>query len=248
MTKKSVQCTIERRLLVNYRIDPELVMAQLPAPFRPQMRSGWAVGGACFIRLRDLRPPHVPKALGLTTENVAHRFAVEWDDDHGTHTGVYVPRRDTGSRIASSAGGRAFPGDYRLANFDITDLGAHISIDVTSRDSVTKVSVSAHQTDALGGALFGSVSDAIEFFRNGSRSYSPGAEPGILDAVDLDCPIWEATPVSVDGMTSSLFDDLSVFPAGSCSLDSGLIMRELPVRWIAQGHLAAHVAAPIGAA
>ena len=59
-TKKSVQCTIERRLLVNYRIDPELVMAQLPAPFRPQMCSGWAVGGVCFIR-RDLRLPHVPR-------------------------------------------------------------------------------------------------------------------------------------------------------------------------------------------
>jgi uncharacterized protein YqjF (DUF2071 family) len=245
---KSVNCTIERRLLVNYRIDPELVMAQLPAPFRPHVRSGWAVGGVCFIRLRALRPPHIPGTLGLTTENVAHRFAVDWDDSDGAHTGVYVPRRDTDSRVASLAGGRLFPGDYHLAHFEVEDAGSQISIDVTSRDSVTQLSVSAHRADDLGGALFGSVGQAIEFFRHGSLSYSPGTEPGVLDGVGLDCSMWEAQPVSVDKMTSSLFDDSSTFPAGRCMLDSGLIMRELPVRWFAQGHLAAPVDTQIGAA
>jgi hypothetical protein len=49
-------------------------------------------------------------------------------------------------------------------------------------------------------------------------------------------------------MTSSLFDDRSAFPAGTCTLDSGLIMRELPVRWMATGHLAAHPDTQIGAA
>jgi hypothetical protein len=244
---KSVDCTIERRLLVNYRIEPELVMAQLPAPFRPQVRSGWAVGGVCLIRLRGIRPPHVPEAFGLTTENVAHRFAVEWDDNEGTHTGVYVPRRDTGSCLASFAGGRVFPGEYRPARFDVKDVGSHISIDVRSRDSAIQLSVSAHRADALGGALFGHLSEAIDFFRQGSRSYSPGSAPGVLDGVGLDCPAWEAQAVSVDEMTSSLFDDTRVFPAGTCELDSGLIMRDLPVRWFAQGHLASHADTRIGA-
>jgi Uncharacterized conserved protein (COG2071) len=247
MITKSINCTIERRLLVNYRIDPELVMAQLPAPFRPLVRSSWAVGGVCFIRLRGIRPPHVPEALGLTTENVAHRFAVEWDDDDGTHAGVYVPRRDTGSRLASYAGGRVFQGDYRLARFDVEDVGSQINIDMTSRDSTIQLSVSAQRAEVLGGALFGCVSDAIEFFRHGSWSYSPGTEPGVFDGVALDCRVWEAQPVSVDKMTSSLFDDTSLFPAGTCILDSGLIMRNLPVRWIAQRHLDSHVDTQIGA-
>lgn len=214
MTAKSVACTIERRLLVNYRIEPEVVMAQLPEPLRPQVLWGWSVGGVCFIRLRDIRSPHVPAALGLTSENVAHRFAVEWDDDEGTRTGVYVPRRDTGSRLVSFAGGRVFPGDYRLAHFDVKDVGSQISIDVSSRDSAIQLSVSAHRAGVLGGALFGCLDDAVEFFRQGSRSYSPGSEPGVLDGVGLDCSVWEAQPVSVDKMTSGLFDDTSVFPLG----------------------------------
>jgi hypothetical protein len=55
MLTREVDCTIARRLLVNYRVDPDVVAAQLPAPFRPQTVSGWGVGGVCFIALRDLR-------------------------------------------------------------------------------------------------------------------------------------------------------------------------------------------------
>ena len=39
-----IDCTIQRRLLVNYRIDPQLVAGQLPAPFRPQIVSGGPSG------------------------------------------------------------------------------------------------------------------------------------------------------------------------------------------------------------
>jgi hypothetical protein len=183
----------------------------------------------------------------LTAENVAHRFAVEWDDDEGTHTGVYVPRRDTGSRLASLAGGRLFPGEYRLARFDVKDAGSRIGIDVVSRDSAIQLSVSAHRADLLGGALFGCLNEAVDFFRQGSRSYSPGSVPGVLDGVGLDCPLWKAQAVSVDKMTSSLFDDTSVFPAGTCMLDSGLVMRGLRARWFSQGQLAACAGARIGA-
>ncbi|SRR6266568_1558981 len=91
MTTKTVACTIERRLLVNYRIEPELVARLLPWPFRPQLVSGLAVGGVCFIRLGDLRAGRLPRVPRLVCENAAHRFAVEWDDANGTQVGVYVP-------------------------------------------------------------------------------------------------------------------------------------------------------------
>ena len=87
MLVQAIDCTIERRLLINYRIDPEVAERHIPAPFRPLVVSGWAVGGVCLIRLGHLRPAHLPGAVGLTTENAAHRFAVEWDDDQGSHAG-----------------------------------------------------------------------------------------------------------------------------------------------------------------
>jgi len=78
---------VERRLLVNYRADPETTARLVPAPLRPQQVNGWAVAGICLIRLGRLRPRHVPAVLGLRSENAAHRIAVEWDTPGGLATG-----------------------------------------------------------------------------------------------------------------------------------------------------------------
>lgn len=101
--------TIERRLLVNYRVDPDLLARVVPAPFRPQLVGGVGVAGICLIRLGHLRPVGVPSGLGLTTENAAHRVGVEWDEPDGIRHGVYIPRRDSSSRLTALVGGRLFP-------------------------------------------------------------------------------------------------------------------------------------------
>ena len=45
--------------------------------------------------------------------------------------------------------------------------------------------------------------------------------------------------MTIDDMKSSVFDDPEAFPKGSCTLDFGLVMRDLPARWITQGVLQA---------
>ena len=74
-----VQGVIDRRILVNYRVDPDVMARVLPPPFRPQIVRGYAIGGICLIRLKGIRPRFVPIPVGLRSENAAHRIAVEWD-------------------------------------------------------------------------------------------------------------------------------------------------------------------------
>lgn len=50
MRSPVIEGTVERRLLVNYRVDPDLAAAVVPPPFRPQLVNGWAVAGICLIR------------------------------------------------------------------------------------------------------------------------------------------------------------------------------------------------------
>src|SRR5690349_9232608 len=90
---------VERRLLVNYRVDPEVAARMVPGPLRPQVVSGWAVAGICLLRLGRVRPGWAPAAVGVRSENAAHRVAVEWDGPDGVERGVYIPRRDTDSRL-----------------------------------------------------------------------------------------------------------------------------------------------------
>jgi Uncharacterized conserved protein (COG2071) len=230
MTARTVECTIERRLLVNYRIEPELVARLLPRPFRPQLVSGLAVGGVCFIRLGGLRAGRLPQVPGLVSENAAHRFAVEWDDANGTQAGVYVPRRDTNSRITAAGGGKVFPGSYQLARFAVDESGGQVRINVSSRDGKVQLAVTAAPAGALISELFETVADAVDFFRRGALGFSPSAHAGCLDGVRLHSASWAAQPMRAE-IRSSLFGDTALFPPGTCSLDCALVMRNLPARW-----------------
>src|SRR5262245_16299490 len=90
---------IERRILVNYRVDAEVLAETLPQPFRPKLIDGMGMVGICLIRLKHIRPSYLPSWLGISSENAAHRVAVEWEQNGERREGVYVQRRDTNSRL-----------------------------------------------------------------------------------------------------------------------------------------------------
>src|SRR5688500_9794265 len=100
---------IDRRILANYRVDPAVLARLLPDPFRPQLVNGHGMAGICLIRLKQIRPRGLPGILGVSSENAAHRVAVEWDLPSGVKQGVFIFRRDTSSRVNHLAGGRLFP-------------------------------------------------------------------------------------------------------------------------------------------
>lgn len=114
--------TIERRLLVNYRVDPNAAEALLPDGLRPQLVNGSAVAGVCLIRLSDFRPTWFSPKAGHRSASAAHRIAVEWDGPDGLRTGVYIPRRHSASRLAQIAGGRVFPGVHEHAKIAARDF------------------------------------------------------------------------------------------------------------------------------
>ncbi len=73
----TIHGVIDRRILVNYQVDPAVLARMLPAPFRPKLVPGAGMAVICLIRLRDIRPRGFPASLGLCSENAAHRVAVE---------------------------------------------------------------------------------------------------------------------------------------------------------------------------
>ena len=87
----TIQGLIDRPVLVNFRVDPDVLSRICPSPFRPQTVNGFGVAGICLIRLKHIRPRILPSFLGISSENAAHRIAVEWDSNGVTKTGVYIP-------------------------------------------------------------------------------------------------------------------------------------------------------------
>ena len=227
-----IRGTIDRRILANYRIDPEVLGSILPNPFRPRIVGGFGMGGICLIRLKSVRPRFFPFPWGIGSENAAHRFSVEWDVDGKSCEGVYIPRRDTSSRLNSLVGGRVFPGVHHHASFVVAETSENFSVAMESDDGETHVSIEGKvSNDFRHSSVFSSLSAASDFFQNGSLGYSATSTTGRFDGLELRCREWKMESLDVDNIKSSYFDDESRFPHGAIEFDCALLMRRIEHEW-----------------
>ena len=193
---------IKRRLLVNFRANPAVVQRILPQPFRPKLHHGYSLVGICLIRLEQIRPAGLPGALGLASENAAHRIAVEWTDAGGIEReGVFIPRR-------------------------------HIELSMRSLDGTVSVKVVGDNTDMLpASSCFSSLAEASAFFEGGSLGYSVTRDADRLDGLLLRTSDWRIRALSVTEVHSSFFADGKRFPKGSIEFDHALVMRDILHEW-----------------
>lgn len=197
------------------------------------MHHGFAVAGICLIRLEEIRPLGFPRIGGISSENAAHRVAVLWDEPSGEQQeGVFIPRRDTSSCLNHWAGGRLFPGEHYLADFEVRDDGFTVELSVRARDGGMTVEVRGKEAAMLPtSSCFQSLPEASSFFEAGSVGYSTTACGSHFDGIRLDTERWAVRPFEVELVNSSFFADERLFPKGSVSFDHALLMRDLPHRW-----------------
>ena len=224
---------IRRRLLVNFRVDAEVMRRFLPLPFRPKLHRGFAIAGICLIRLEQVRPGWLPRFGGSASENAAHRIAVLWDEPSGeSREGVFIPRRDTGSWLNHLAGERIFPGEHHFADFTVTDDGSRISMSIRARAGQLKGQLRAHENGSLPeSSCFESLAESASYFEGGSVGYSVTRDCCRLDGIRLQTDGWQVHPLAIEHVESSFFADESSFPAGSVTFDHALIMRDLSHQW-----------------
>lgn len=232
MRLPTIRGVIDRRILVNYRVDPDVLATLLPPPFRPKLHRGHGMVGICLIRLRGVRPRFVPSWLGISSENAAHRVAVEWDEGGHVREGVYIRRRDTSSRVNSLVGGRIFPGIHSHARFTVREEIDHYEVSLKSDDAATNLAVIGDAASELPAtSSFASLAEASAFFEAGSLGYSATPDPQRFQGLELHCRRWQVEPLAVSSVRSSYFDDRSLFPAGSITFDCALLMRNIEHEW-----------------
>jgi hypothetical protein len=220
---------IDRRILVNFVADADVVSKIVPKPFRPQLYKGKAIVGICLIRLINVKPKGMPDMIGFSSENGAHRIAIVWDENGETKNGVFVPRRDTSSKFNTIVGGRIFPGKHYLADFNVEEMDGNYHIDFTSSDDTT-ILIDAKETSVFdASSIFETLQNASAFFEKGDVGYSPNGNK--YEGLKLQAYNWQVKPLEVESVRSSFFEDESVFPKGSIMFDNALLMTNIEHEW-----------------
>jgi hypothetical protein len=220
---------IDRRILINFTADAKVVEQILPTPFRPKLYNDKAIVGICLIRLKNIKPKGLPNFLGISSENGAHRIAVEWDEDGQVKQGVFIPRRDTSLKFNTIVGGRMFPGRHFLAKFNVSENDGNYHIDFTSSDN-TRISIDAKETKTFDtNSIFKTLQNASDFFEKGEIGYSPNKTK--FDGLKLQAYKWTVKPLDVSNVESSFFDNEKLFPKGSVRFDNALLMTNVEHEW-----------------
>ena len=221
---------IDRRILINYQVDKEVLDNYLPEPFKPKLVNGKGIAGICLIRLKQIRPKGFPKQIGISSENGAHRIAVEWTENGQLKEGVFIPRRDTSSKLNSLAGGTIFPGVHHFAKFTVEESNGNYNVAFVSEDK-TSLSIIAKETDVWNEqSVFDNLECVSQFFEAGSVGYSPHKTE--FDGLELKAYNWKVSMLKVTKVNSSFFEDLTIFPKGSVVFDNALLMKDIEHEWI----------------
>jgi len=232
MRLPTIQGTIRRRILANFRVDPTVTQKQLPSRFRPKLHNGFAVAGICMIRLEHIRPKMTPEVIGVDSENAAHRVAVLWDEDGQTKEGVFISRRDTNSKLNALMGGRLFPGEHHESTFEVHEDGDAINIRMQSLDDAVSVAIEGRIDGELpSDSIFSSLGEASSFFEGGAVGYSVTHDEDRLDGLRLKTKEWCVEPLTVQRLHLSYFSDETKFPKVSVEFDHALIMRNVAHEW-----------------
>lgn len=223
---------IERRILINFTADPSVIEKILPFPFKPKLYQNKAIVGICLIRLKNIKPKGLPNFIGVNSENGAHRIAVEWEENGEIKSGVYIPRRDTNSKFNTIVGGRIFPGKHYFAKFNTKEENGKYQIAFKSSDN-TEICIDANTTSSFNtNSIFGNLKNASDFFEMGDVGYSPNKNK--FDGLKLKAYKWEVAPLNVSHITSSFFENETIFPKGSVEFDNALLMTNIEHEWLSE--------------
>ncbi|MFZ6179930.1 DUF2071 domain-containing protein [Nannocystis pusilla] len=227
----SIHGIIARRVLLNYRLDPAALRKILPTPFRPKLYRGVGIGGVCMIRFRQLRPRMMPAWVGLSSENAAHRIAVEWEQDGVPHEGVYIPQRNTNSWFNATFGGRVFPGIFVRSRFDTEEAGASVRVRIVD-DGGEQLAFAGRVASSLpASSVFPTLDEAAGFFSLGATGYSATRRPGHYHGMELRSLNWALEPLTIEDARSRFYEDTSLFPRGAAEVDCALLMRDIDHEW-----------------
>ena len=220
---------IERRILINYRVAPQVLKPILPPQFSPRVKNGFTICGICLIQFSKMRPTFLPEYMGSSSENGTHRFCVQWNNGENLQKGVYVLQRFTNSRLHELGSNLLSPGALSFAKFNSYKDGDEYGVKFQSNDGYI-VNVKAKKSNNFSSSVYDSLEEVSHDFETDSIGYSP-SQKSHYNGVEIITKTWKITPMEIISMQSSFFENENIFPKGSVELDHCFFMEDINHTW-----------------
>ena len=178
----SVRARMHERYIVNVRVPPDALAAALPGCLDPQEVNGFGIVSFCVLDLRRISIAPVPPVAGPRSVSCAARYAVL---DEGGAPSVFVPERQTGSRLGAWFTRRGFSAPHGLVDIEVSshpDGGAEVHV---RDDGTPTFDAWLRPRSSLESLAFDGVDDFAAFLAMGERSYGRSRHDGKLTVLDL---------------------------------------------------------------
>lgn len=224
-----------RRALFTWRIDPVAARRVVPAPLRPKMLHGSAIGAVDWMRLERLRPRILPGPLGLSMEMCTHLIPAEWDDEGVRRDVLYVLRRDVQVSGLGRAAGLLLPGHPHPARIHAIDEDVKVQVSAQSKDGQCTLELGGTLSGEWNNrSLFSGGKHLMHVLGNQAGGFLAFDENGHGALIELEAHPELAEPLDTQQHTSSLFDG-GLVPKGAAQPDAAVVLRNLVCLWSPRG-------------
>ena len=215
---------IERRICIQYRINPSVARRFLPDHIRPKLYQGSALGGICVFRFAPARARILPIPLGFGTELAWHRIAVEWDAGATVAHGQYLLRCEADSRPSARLTPKVLPCSEPAARITVRSNDGGLSISMKSVDGNGDLNLAAVPDDHWPEDSVFPSAKAAQLALSGGHVLWPSNERGETEGFEVAAGQGTVASLTSHGIDSAWYDDRDRFPLGSIGFDSALLI------------------------
>ena len=214
--------------LVNFAIDPEIMRRRLPPEISPDLYADKAFLSVVIADMEKMRPAFLPRALGITYNQVVYRAVVRC----GGERGVHFLRSDADNRLMSLAGDLLTFFHFNHSRVTQKQEDGRYYFDLESGDQadIHATFDVAHQSQHMPTASrFRSLAEAQSFLVELYAAFTSDSRH--ISTVRIKRGEWKVSVVEDLRGVYEFMDGSVLFPSGSAHLDSVFYVSDVSYYW-----------------
>lgn len=226
----AMQTVFRRCFLANFGVDPDELASVLPQHVEPDTYGDEAFVSVVVGEMEKMRPASVPKALGISYDQIVYRAVVRCGDERGVH----FLRSDADDRIMTVLGNLMSFFRFHRSDVRFRHRDGCVDLDVTtnttpSGDIAATFEIGSASDELPASSVFGDLDDAKRWLVELYAAFDHTDGRSAVDVVRIRRGAWD---IQVVDDTRGRYDFMVAGePFTRARLDSVFAVGDIPYHW-----------------